>query len=120
MFCAFEGPANIVRLYGQGECTAFEEPGFKDKMALFPAFHRARGVITVHLTRVTDSCGWAVPFYDYRGERDQLLRWIDAATDEAWAEKRYATNAHSIDGLTGLVRPPALGPAGFDRAGGES
>ena len=71
---------------------------------MFPGFTRARGVITMRITRVTDSCGWAVPFFDYRGERDQLRRWVDAAEDDAWAEKRYASNAHSIDGLPGLVR----------------
>ena len=46
MFCAFEGPANIVRIYGQGETCSFDEPGFAEKMTLFPAFERARGVIT--------------------------------------------------------------------------
>ena len=105
MFCAFEGAANILRVYGRGESTAFDDPGFADKLALFPDFKRARGVITVHVTRVSDSCGWAVPFYEFKGERDQLRRWVDATTDEAWTEKRYATNALSIDGLPGLVRP---------------
>lgn len=104
MFCAFEGAANIVRVHGRGETLTFDESGFAEKLALFPDFARARGVVTVHITRVSDSCGWAVPFYDYRGERDQLRRWVDAAEDEAWAERRYATNAFSIDGLPGLVR----------------
>jgi len=104
MFCAFEGAANIVRVYGRGESTTFDEPGFRDRLELFPGFDRARAVITLHVDRVTDSCGWAVPFFEYRGERDQLRRWIDAADDTGWAEKRYATNAHSIDGLPGLVR----------------
>jgi predicted pyridoxine 5'-phosphate oxidase superfamily flavin-nucleotide-binding protein len=104
MFCAFEGAANILRLYGRGESIAFDEPGFAEKMALFPSFGRARAVVTVHITHVADSCGWGVPFFDYRGERDQLLRWVDATTDEAWAQKLHAKNAQSIDGLPGLVR----------------
>ena len=104
MFCAFEGAANIVRVYGRGKTLTFDEPGFAEKLALFPGFTRARGVVTVHITRVSDSCGWGAPFYDYRGERDQLRRWVDAAEDEAWVEKRYASNAVSIDGLPGLVR----------------
>src|ERR1700759_3028829 len=49
MFCAFEGPANIVRLYGRGETCAFDQPGFAERMKLFPAFLRARAVITVRL-----------------------------------------------------------------------
>jgi len=104
MFCAFEGAANIVRVYGRGEALMFDDPGFAEKRALFPSFTRARGVITVHVTRVQDSCGWAVPFYEYRGERDQLRRWVDAADEETWTERRYASNALSIDGLPGLVR----------------
>ena len=105
MFCAFEGAANIVRVYGRGEAIAFGDPGFAGKMALFPAFSRARGVIIVHITRVQDSCGWAVPFYDYKGERDQLLRWVDAADQDTWEAKRYSGNARSVDGLPGLVKP---------------
>jgi len=102
MFCAFEGPANILRLYGRGETLAFDDPGFAEKMKLFPAFARARGIVTVH---ITDSCGWGVPFFDFKSERDQLRRWVDNRSDDEWTERRYATNAKSIDGLPGLIRP---------------
>ena len=61
MFCAFEGAANILRLYGHGESCSFDEPGFAEKMELFPAFERARGIITVRIDHVADSCGWGVP-----------------------------------------------------------
>jgi hypothetical protein len=103
MFCAFEGPANIVRLYGRGESCAFDEPGFAEKMALFPAFERARNIITVRIDRVADSCGWGVPFFDYKGERDQLLRWVGARPDEEWKARRFESNATSIDGLPALT-----------------
>jgi hypothetical protein len=107
MFCAFEGRANIVRIYGRGETCSFDEPGFAQKMKLFPAFERARGVITVRIHRVVDSCGWGVPFFDYKGERDQLRRWVVARTDEEWAARRYQANAVSIDGLPGLTPSPS-------------
>jgi hypothetical protein len=110
MFCAFEGPANIVRLYGTGESVAFGEPGFAENLALFPGFERARNVVTVRLHRVSDSCGWGVPFFDFQGERDQLRRWVDDRPHTEWAERRYATNAVSIDGLPGLARPAADEP----------
>ncbi len=105
MFCAFEGPANIVRLYGRGEACGFDEPGFAEKLKLFPGFERARAVITIHIHRVADSCGWGVPFFDYQGEREQLRRWVDAREHEEWAARRYESNAVSIDGLPGLTRP---------------
>ena len=59
MFCAFEGAAYILRLYGRGEACAFDHPGFGEKMRLFPAFERARSVVTVHVQRIADSCGWS-------------------------------------------------------------
>jgi hypothetical protein len=31
MFCAFEGPANIVRIYGRDEICSFDEPGFAEE-----------------------------------------------------------------------------------------
>ena len=88
MWCAFEGPANIVRLYGQGEAVTFDDPGFAELMALFPTFERARAVIKVRITRVSDSCGWGVPFFEFKGERDQLKRWVDNRSEEEWREKR--------------------------------
>jgi len=105
MFMAFDGPANIVRLHGRGEAVAFTEPGFAERMALFPGFDRARAVVTARITRISDSCGWGVPFYDYRGERDQLRRYVDNRPEDEWRERRYASNATSIDGLPGLERP---------------
>lgn len=105
LFCAFEGPAKILRLYGRGESFGFEEPEFADLARHFPDFGRARNIIRVRLTRIADSCGWGVPFYAFKGERDQLLRANAHRSHEEWREKRYATNAESIDGLPALARP---------------
>jgi hypothetical protein len=102
MFCAFEGAANILRLHGRGETCAFDEPGFSEKMRLFPSFERARAVITVRIERIADSCGWGVPLFAFKGERDQLRRWGLNLTQEEWASRRYRSNALSIDGLPGL------------------
>ena len=103
MFCAFEGPANIVRLYGKGEAIDFDHPDYPDMLAKFPGFDRARAIIKINVTRISDSCGWGVPFYDFKGERDQLKRWVDNISDDAeWRERRYNRNAESIDGLAGL------------------
>jgi hypothetical protein len=105
MFCAFEGPAMILRLYGRGESCSFDQPGFVTKMKLFPGFGRARAVVTVRIARIADSCGWGVPFFDFKAERDQLRRWVDARPQDEWAARRYESNAVSIDGLPGLSPP---------------
>lgn len=105
MFCAFEGPANILRIYGEGAVVGFDDPGFDEQMKQFPGFSRARAVVTIKVSRVSDSCGWGVPFYAFKGERDQLQRWIDDKPLEEWRERRYVSNEKSIDGLPGLARP---------------
>lgn len=107
MFCAFEGAANILRLYGTGEAVQFDDPRFPELLAHFPAFDRARAIVTVDVTRIADSCGWGVPFYDFKGERDQLKRYADNPNRSAddWAEKYRTANAESIDGLPGIARP---------------
>jgi hypothetical protein len=60
-------------------------------------------VITVHIQRIADSCGWGVPFFDYKGERDQLSRYVASRSDEEWRARRFEANASSIDGLPALT-----------------
>ncbi|MEO1252210.1 MAG: pyridoxamine 5'-phosphate oxidase family protein [Pseudomonadota bacterium] len=107
MFCAFEGAANILRVYGRGEAIHIDEPGFDEALAAFPKFERARSIVRIHVDRLMDSCGWGVPFYEFKGERDQLERSTNHKPLDEWKAKRYASNAQSIDGLTGLVAPDA-------------
>lgn len=49
-----------------------------------------------------DSCGFAVPRYDFVEERDTLIRWVDSKGSVALAAYRASRNAESIDGLPGL------------------
>ncbi|WP_421791161.1 pyridoxamine 5'-phosphate oxidase family protein [Hyphobacterium sp.] len=105
MFCAFEGKANILRLYGKGSAICFDDPGFEDALACFPDFPKARAIITAEITRIQESCGWGVPFYEFKGERNQLVRYNEHRSDEEWRKRRYDSNAKSIDGLKGLIKP---------------
>ncbi|MEO8812951.1 MAG: pyridoxamine 5'-phosphate oxidase family protein [Caulobacteraceae bacterium] len=108
MFCAFEGAAGILRIHGRGEAIGMDEPGFAELLTLFPGFRRARSIVKIRITRIADSCGWGVPFYEFKGERDQLKRYGDNIADDEWPGKFYAGNGKSIDGLPGFVRPEKL------------
>lgn len=105
MFCAFEGPPNIVRLHGTGRTVPAGDPEFAEMLARFDArnLDRARSVIDVQVHRISDSCGYAVPLMSYEGDRDLLMRWHERRDGEALADYRRAKNSASIDGL------PALG-----------
>ncbi len=104
MFCAFEGAADIVRLYGHGEAIQFDDARFPELLERFPGFEKARAIVEVKLDRVSDSCGWGVPFYEFKGERDQLRRYADNPTKtvDDWESKWRTGNAASIDGLPGI------------------
>jgi len=102
MFCAFEGPPDIVRLYGQGEVHPVDSAGYRELAHLFDDKIGARSIIRARLHRVQTSCGFQVPFYDYVGERDQLERWADSKGREGIVNYQAERNAVSIDGLPGL------------------
>lgn len=108
MFCAYDGAATIMRLYGRGEVMQFNDPSFAGEIAKFaPGHERARDIIFADIHQVQDSCGWGVPFYEFKGEREQLRRFIDHMERDAWYESRLMKNAQSIDGLPGMQRTKA-------------
>src|SRR5690606_33247900 len=96
MFCAFEGPPRIVRLHGRGEVVRPGDDGFDDLVARFPAIPGTRAVIRVTCERVSSSCGYSIPLYEYAGERPTLVEWAErrgpAGIEKYWGEK----NATSI------------------------
>jgi hypothetical protein len=106
MFCAFDGPPKILRLYGKGTVVEPREPGFASLLADFPVHESARAIVVMEISRIADSCGFGVPVLKYEGERTQLDDWarkIGPAGLRAYQEKN---NRKSIDGLPGLAMTP--------------
>jgi hypothetical protein len=58
--------------------------------------------VRVRLTRISDSCGYAVPRYQFAGERDALVDWAASKGPEGLINYRQSKNARSLDGLPGL------------------
>jgi hypothetical protein len=104
MFCAFEGPPNIVRLHGRGRAVLPADPGFAELRTRFPKERTLgqRAIIVVDVHRISDSCGFSVPLMDLRGDRDLLDRHHERRDPEYFDEYRRTRNAASIDGLPGL------------------
>ena len=102
MFCAFDGPPRVVRLFGRASIVTCDDPAFDALAAYFPPLPGARAVVTVDLDRVADSCGYGVPRMDLVEQRDRLLTWADQRGDAGLAEYRADRNRLSIDGLPGF------------------
>ncbi|MBI3345184.1 MAG: pyridoxamine 5'-phosphate oxidase family protein [Gammaproteobacteria bacterium] len=102
MFCAFEGAPKIVRLHGRGEVIIPAHPDFEPLSAFFPENLGMRAIIRTKVARISDSCGFAVPIFDYQGQRDLLDKWTEAKGDAKLKEYRQEKNARSIDGLSAI------------------
>jgi hypothetical protein len=102
MFCEFQGPPNIFRLYGHGRVIEPHQAEFAALAGSFPAHESLRSIIVVELTRVTDSCGYGVPLFKYEGEREQLQAWARNRGPERLKAYREEKNRRSVDGLPGV------------------
>lgn len=102
MFCAFEGGPKIVRLHGRGEVIERGDAKFESLRGHFPALPGLRAFIRIDVIRVSDSCGYAVPFYDYIKPRDTLDQWAEAKGAVGLTDYRAQKNRTSIDGLPAL------------------
>lgn len=102
MFCAFEGKPNIIRLYGTGRVVLPGDDEFAALQDLFTADGAARSVIVADIDRTSTSCGFAVPFMEYTGERDALAKYAEKWTDDELEAYHAEKNAVSIDGLPAL------------------
>lgn len=104
MFCAFEGRPRIVRLHGHATILEPGDPDFERLQPLFPDLPGTRAIVRAAIHRIADSCGYAVPLYEYRGQRDQLVQWAERHGPDALRGTRQERNARSLDGLPGVRR----------------
>ena len=102
MFCAFSGRPDIVRLHGRGRFVAADDPDAAPLLARFPDLAGARSVIVVDVSRVSSSCGYAVPRMTLDAPRPDLVRWAEKKGPDGLARYRRTKNATSVDGLPGL------------------
>ncbi|EEB93529.1 hypothetical protein MPER_07797 [Moniliophthora perniciosa FA553] len=68
-FNAFEGPPRIARLFGKGTVYEFGTPEYN---SIIPPEQRSpgsRAVIMVDVHKVGTSCGFAIPFFDFKSYR---------------------------------------------------
>lgn len=102
MFCAFEGPPKILRLHGRGRVLSPGDAEYDALLEHFPPNPGTRAIILVEVSRIGDSCGYAVPRYQHQGPRDGLDRWAEDQGADGLVDYRREKNQQSLDGLPGL------------------
>ncbi len=106
MFCAFEGDALILRVYGKAHTLHPRDQGWHELIPLFAPLAGSRQIFDMTVERIQTSCGSGVPvmqFASHRGSTELLPFYEQMGPDgvtDYWERK----NAVSIDGkLTGTV-----------------
>lgn len=98
MFCSFESEPKILRLYGTAHEVQPGDEAWNELGQLFPPMIGARQIFDMHVDLVQTSCGFAVPFFEYRGEREMLKEWAEKKGEEGVREYWRERNSVSLDG----------------------
>lgn len=105
MFCAFDGRPKILRLHGHGAVLERGDAEFEELLTLFPTLPGTRAIIKLSVERIADSCGWGVPQFEFKGERDQLTRYSTQIGDDGLRKAQLESNMTGLDDLPGLRAP---------------
>ena len=99
MFCSFTAQPLILRIYGRGRVV---RPGDEEWASLrphFPALPGERQIVLLEVESAQTSCGFAVPVYELKEERQRLVEWTLSKGEEGILDYRREKNQISIDGL---------------------
>ena len=98
MFCNFERPALILRIYGKAKPVLPQDDGWAELAGHFALMPGTRQIFDISVESVQTSCGWGVPFMSFDAERETLKKAHRQTDPEAW-EAKVAGRTTSIDGL---------------------
>ena len=105
MFCAFEGEALILRLYGKAKVFHPRDPEWSDLLAYFPSLAGSRQVFELEIDLVQASCGTGVPVMEYKRSRGEteLEPFFEELGPEGVRKFWEKKNKKTIDGkITGI------------------
>lgn len=99
MFCSFNENPLILRLYGQGEVIERESDRYKKLHSLFPDTPGERQIILLNIESAQTSCGFGIPIYEFKEERETLIDWAAKKGRSGIEQYQQKNNSESIDGL---------------------
>lgn len=99
MFCAFDGPPNILRLYGNGYTVLPGQEQWSELALNFELVLATRQIIVANIYKVQTSCGFSVPYYSYDGERDHAQKWAENKGAAGLVQYKAEKNMESLDAL---------------------
>ena len=108
MFNSFDKAPLILKLYGTATVIHEKDERWSEMTALFDESAGTRQFFEMKVELVLTSCGYAVPKYEFKGERDTLKKWTEkkgrAGIREYWEEN----NTHTLEGKETLILDKSL------------
>ena len=98
MFCSFDLKPLIFRIFGNAKAVHQRDAEWAELISLFPEYVGARQIFVVDISMVQTSCGYAVPFMEYKKERDTLENGAIKKGREGIEASWERRNTHSLDG----------------------
>jgi len=99
MFCSFEGAPKILRLYGKGRTVLPADAEWNELSKQFVILPATRQIIIADIFKVKSSCGFGIPLYEFKGERDHAFKWAEKKGLDGLEEYKKEKNRVSLDGL---------------------
>lgn len=109
MFCNFDRPALILRIYGRGHPVLPQDDGWDSLASHFEIFPGTRQIFVIDVESVQTSCGWGIPFMEFDRERDTLKKAHANLPEADWL-KKAAGRTVSIDGIPTRPTTRYFGP----------
>jgi hypothetical protein len=100
MFCSFSDNPLVLRLYGHGRVIRQQDDEWRKLHVLFPPLPGTRQIILLEVESIQTSCGYGVPIYEFKKERDTLLNWAEKKGEQGIRQYWREHNQTSIDGLS--------------------
>ena len=98
MFCAFDRPALILRIYAHGRAILPQDDRWAELALHFEMLPGTRQIFEFDVDNVQTSCGWGVPLMTFDRESQTLKKYAAKYTEaELLAYQQNRTK--SIDGL---------------------
>jgi len=98
MFCNFQNPALILRIYGKAESVMPGDDGWDALAVNFEILPGTRQIFSILVDSVQTSCGYGVPQMELQRERPTLIKHHSNANGREWLAKNEL-RLKSIDGL---------------------
>lgn len=97
MFCSFEKQPMILRLYGTARVVHPRDGEWEALLAQFPPMHGTRQLFVLDLDLLQTSCGFAVPFMEFAGDRPTLENWAEKKGRDGLRQYWQQKNVTSLD-----------------------